>query len=89
MKEFRIGQRVRIIRAARWSGVKGRVATILSKGFISEGVWVQEVDVEGCPSPTSKPWVGPPDHMEPIDDDKGDWRVIEHLTKWNPYKVAA
>ena len=85
MKEFRIGQRVRIINATRHPDLLGRVGTITS-GIVEyvPGKPVQDVQVDGVPSPGGHGWCGPPHSMEPIDEDKGDWSVIQHVTGWIP-----
>lgn len=88
MKEFRIGQRVRALRSLYHPEIVGRVGTITSAlrrdgGYGS--AMVQSVEFDDDPTP-GQPWCGPPNAFEPIDDNTGDWRVIEHVTKWNPYK---
>lgn len=82
MKEFRIGQRVRIIKADIQPHFCGAVATVTS-GLLADGRHRIEIDNH------SGVWSVRPRNIEPIDDNTGDWRVIEHLTKWNPTKVNA
>ena len=78
------------MKAHRCPDLVGCVGTITS-GLVEyiPGKPVQDVDIEGKVSPSGRGWCGPPDSMEPIDDNTGDWRVIEHVTRWNPYKVNA
>lgn len=82
MKEFRIGQRVRILKADVQPHLLGAVATVTS-GLLADGRHRIEIDNH------AGVWSVRPRNIEPIDEDKGDWRVIEHVTKWNPYKVNA
>ncbi len=89
MKEFRIGQRGRVIGSPCSPQFVGRVGTIISKGFDMMDRWCQEVDIDDVPADGTDPWCGPIECFEPIDDNTGDWRVIEHVTKWNPTKVNA
>ncbi len=88
MKEFRIGQRVRVVKTHQHAALRGCVGTIISGLHQSCGQMVQDVDLDGVPPPLF-PWCGRPEQFEPIDDNTGDWRVIEHVTKWNPTKVNA
>lgn len=91
MKEFRIGQRVRVLQTRaehrQFTGICGTITSALYRD--DAGDYVQDLDLDGVPPPIEHPWRGSPEFMEPIDDNTGDWRVIEHVTKWNPYKVNA
>lgn len=89
MKEFRIGQRVRVVRSPCSPEFVGCVGTIISKRFEHGDGGYQEIEFDEFSAPHEDPWCGPIDCLEPIDDDKGDWRVIEHVTKWNPTKEKA
>lgn len=79
MKEFRIGQRVRVMKMHRHAALRGSVGTIISKGFDMMDRWCQEVDIDDVPADGADPWCGPIECFEPIDDDAGDWRVSGYL----------
>jgi hypothetical protein len=82
MKEFRIGQRVRCLRSKHYPDVVGRVGTITSALYHDGAGEVQRVHLEGVSN--VEVWVGHPSAFEPIDEEKGDWSVIQHVTGWIP-----
>jgi len=84
MKEFRIGQRVRVVKAKRYPNCLGAVGTITSALYHDGAGEVQHVHLEGISN--VEMWVGHPSVFEPIDEDKGDWSVIQHVTGWSPIK---
>ncbi len=71
MKEFRVGQRVRIVKAYGHDQNLGKVGTIASRAYHHAGLILQDVDIDDIALPPGKRWAGSYDCFEPIDDNTG------------------
>lgn len=84
MKGYRVGQRVHIMRARGYPEFVGRIATVTSEPHLCRGCTVQDIKLDDGPPPISGSWCSPPENLEPIDEEPGDWAVIRHVCGWIP-----